>query len=138
MDDRVVLPYWVLRIGLGLGALTAGLDKFFDKLADWEMYLSPLATKVIPVSGHTFMRAVGVIEIIVGLAILAGVTRLGGYVLMLWLVGIAINLVSSGSFYDLAVRDIEICLGAFTLARLSVLRETSPASNTANLRAKTA
>ena len=123
MDQRIVTPYRVLRIGLGLGALTAGIDKFFDKLADWGMYLSPLATRVVPISADTFMRIVGVIEIIVGLAILAGVSRIGGYVMMFWLLGIAANLVTTGMFYDLAVRDVEIALGAFVLWQLSIARE---------------
>ena len=119
MDHRLNTPFWVLRIGLGLGALLAGLDKFFNILTDWSMYLSPLATRVLPIRDAVFMRAVGVIEVIVGLAILAGFSRIGGYVLMAWLIAISINLIMTGMYYDLAVRDVEIALGAFTLARLS-------------------
>jgi uncharacterized membrane protein YphA (DoxX/SURF4 family) len=115
--------WWTLRIGLGLGPFLAGLDKFFNLLADWTMYLSPLALKVVPVSPEVFMRAVGVVEIIVGMAILVGFTRLGGYVAMAWLVAIAVNLVTMGMFYDLAVRDVEIALSAFALARLSEVRD---------------
>ena len=122
MNDRLNAPYWALRIGLGLGAFLAGLDKFFNILADWQMYLSPMATKVLPVSAPLFMRCVGVIEMIVGLIVLAGLTRIGGYILVVWLVAIAINLVTTGMFYDLAVRDVEISIGAFTLARLSEWR----------------
>lgn len=119
MDHRLNSAFWVLRVGLGLGALLAGLDKFFNILTDWSMYLSPLATRVLPISSAVFMRAVGVIEVIVGLAILAGFSRIGGYVLMAWLIAISINLIATGIYYDLAVRDIEIALGAFALARLS-------------------
>ena len=122
MNDRLNAPYWALRIGLGLGAFLAGLDKFFNILADWQMYLSPMATKVLPVSAPLFMRCVGVIEMIVGLIVLAGLTRIGGYILVVWLLAIAINLVTTGMFYDLAVRDVEIAIGAFTLARLSEWR----------------
>jgi uncharacterized membrane protein YphA (DoxX/SURF4 family) len=122
MNDRLNAPYWALRIGLGLGAFLAGLDKFFNILADWQMYLSPMATKVLPVSAPLFMRCVGVIEMIVGLIVLAGLTRIGGYILVVWLLAIAINLVTTGMFYDLAVRDVEISIGAFTLARLSEWR----------------
>jgi uncharacterized membrane protein YphA (DoxX/SURF4 family) len=122
MNGRLIAPYWALRIGLGLGAFLAGLDKFFNILADWQMYLSPIATKVIPVSAPLFMRAVGVIEMIVGLIVLAGLTRLGGYILAVWLIAIAVNLVTTGMFYDLAVRDVEISIAAFTLARLSEAR----------------
>jgi hypothetical protein len=125
MDKRLGTAWWALRLGLGLGPFLAGLDKFFNLLANWEMYLSPLALKVLPVSSGTFMRAVGVIEMIVGLAILTRWTRLGAYVAMLWLVAIAINLVTTGMFFDLAVRDIEIAIGAFALARLTEVRESS-------------
>jgi uncharacterized membrane protein YphA (DoxX/SURF4 family) len=122
MNSTLELPFRALRIGLGLGAFLAGLDKFFNLLADWEMYLTPLATKVIPVSPATFMRGVGVIEMIAGLVVLAGFTRLGGYVVAAWLLGIAASLVTTGMFYDLAVRDVEIAIAAFTLARLSEAR----------------
>src|SRR5262249_11663173 len=107
--------WWALRVGLGLGAFLAGLDKFFDVLTTWGMYLSPIAEEVLPVSGATFMRAVGVIEMAVGLAILTGFVRLGAYVMGAWLLAIAVNLVTTGSFYDLAVRDVEIAIAAYTL-----------------------
>jgi uncharacterized membrane protein YphA (DoxX/SURF4 family) len=125
MDHRLTSAFWVLRIGLGLGAFLAGLDKFFDILTEWQMYLSPLATRLLPVSANVFMRCVGVIEMIVGLAILAGFSRVGAYVLMLWLIAISINLIVSKLYYDLAVRDIEIALGVFALARLSEVRMLS-------------
>jgi uncharacterized membrane protein YphA (DoxX/SURF4 family) len=115
--------WWALRVGLGVGAFLAGLDKFFDVLASWGMYLSPLAEKVLPVSGAVFMRVVGVIEMAVGLALLAGFVRVGAYVMGAWLLAIAVNLVTTGSFYDLAVRDVEIALGAYALARLTEARE---------------
>jgi len=117
--------WWALRIGLGLGPFLAGLDKFFNLLADWEMYLSPAVTRVLPVTAPTFMRAVGVIEMIVGLAILTRWTRIGAYVAMAWLVAIAVNLVTTGMFFDLAVRDLEIAIGAFALARLTEVREAA-------------
>ncbi len=125
MDKRLDSAWWALRLGLGLGPFLAGLDKFFDILANWEMYLSPLALKVVPVSATTFMHVVGVVEMIVGLAILTRWTRLGAYVAMLWLVAIAINLVTTGMFFDLAVRDVEIAIGAYTLARLTEVREAA-------------
>ena len=114
--------WWALRIGLGVGPFLAGLDKFFNLLTNWEMYLSPLAQKLLPFSATSFMHIVGVIEMIVGLAILTHWTRLGSYVAMIWLVAIAINLVTTGMFFDLAVRDLEIAIGAFTLARLTEAR----------------
>lgn len=114
--------WWALRIGLGVGPFLAGLDKFFNLLTNWEMYLSPLVQKFLPFSGTSFMHIVGVIEMIVGLAILTRWTRLGSYVAAVWLVSIAINLVTTGMFFDLAVRDLEIAIGAFTLARLTEAR----------------
>jgi uncharacterized membrane protein YphA (DoxX/SURF4 family) len=114
--------WWALRIGLGLGPFLAGLDKFFNLLTNWEAYLSPLVGTYMPISGAVFMRMVGVVEMAVGLAILAGWTRIGGYVAAVWLVAIAGNLLSMGSFYDVAVRDVEIAIAAYTLARLSEAR----------------
>lgn len=125
MNPHLELPFRALRIALGLGAFLAGLDKFFNILANWEMYLAPLATNLIPVSAATFMRGVGVIEMIAGAVVLAGFTRLGGYVIAGWLVAIAASLVTTGMFYDLAVRDVEIAIAAFTLARLSEVRENA-------------
>jgi uncharacterized membrane protein YphA (DoxX/SURF4 family) len=131
MDRRLDSAWWALRLGLGLGPFLAGLDKFFNLLTNWEMYLSPLALKVVPLSATAFMRAVGIVEMIVGLAILTRWTRLGAYVAMAWLVGIALNLVTTGMFFDLAVRDLEIAIGAYTLARLTEVRETAAAPSMA-------
>jgi len=113
----------VLRIGLGIGPIVAGIDKYFNFLTNWEMYLSPLATKVIPIAPSTFMHIVGAVEIVAGIIVLSRWTRIGAYIVMAWLIGIAINLVTTGMFYDLAVRDVEIALGAFALSQLSAVRE---------------
>lgn len=117
--NRLVTPWWALRVGLGGAAFLAGLDKFFNILTDWTAYLSPLAAHVLPVSASTFMHAVGVIEMAVGVAILAGLTQIGGYVAAAWLIAIAVNLVTTGRYFDVAVRDVEMAIGAFTLARLT-------------------
>ena len=122
-DDDVTAAWWALRLGLGIGVLLAGLDKFFDKLAVWSMYLSPLAERLLPVSGATFLRAAGVGEMALGLAILTRWTRLGGYALSAWLVGIVVNLAAAGSFWDLVLRDAQAALAAFALARLTAWRE---------------
>jgi uncharacterized membrane protein YphA (DoxX/SURF4 family) len=121
-DSRLDQGWWVLRIGLGVGPLLAGLDKYFNLLANWTGYMSPLALKILPFSGQTFMHIVGVIEMIVGLAILTKWTRMGAYVASAWLVAIAINLVSTGMFFDIAVRDVEMALAAFVLARMTEVR----------------
>ena len=125
MNERLASPFLALRIGLGAAAFLAGLDKFFNILANWESYLSPLIAGLIPVTPATFMRAAGVIEMIAGAAILAGLTRLGGYVVAAWLLAIAASLVTTGQFFDVAVRDVIMAIAAFTMARMSEVRETS-------------
>ena len=129
-DSRLDQAWWVLRIGLGVGPFLAGLDKYFNLLTNWTAYISPLALKILPFSGQTFMHIVGVIEMIVGLAILTKWTRLGSYVASMWLIGIAINLVSTGMFFDVAVRDVEMALAAYVLARLTEARQTFSSSGT--------
>jgi uncharacterized membrane protein YphA (DoxX/SURF4 family) len=123
-EARLENVWWLLRVGLGVGPFLAGLDKFFNLLADWGMYLSPLATRLLPVRAAVFMRGVGVLEMAVGIAILTRWTRVGAYVASCWLLAIAVNLVSSGMFYDLAMRDVEIALASFALARLTEWRES--------------
>jgi len=127
-DSRLDHAWWALRIGLGVGPLLAGLDKYFNLLANWPMYISSLALKILPFSGPTFMHIVGVIEMLVGLAILTKWTRLGSYVASAWLLLIAINLVS-GMFFDVAVRDVEIALAAFVLARITEVRRDALLGN---------
>ena len=129
-DPRLEQAWWALRIGLGIGPFLAGLDKYFNLLANWPGYMSPLALKILPFSAQTFMHIVGVIEMIVGLAILTKWTRFGSYVASLWLLAITFNLVSTGMFFDVAVRDIEIALAAFVLARLTEARRTVLRSDT--------
>jgi uncharacterized membrane protein YphA (DoxX/SURF4 family) len=116
--------YWSLRVAFGLGPLLAGLDKFTNILVNWEKYLSPMAQHTLPISPTNFMQIVGVVEIIVGLAILFGATRIFGYIAMIWLWCIAANLISTGTYYDIAVRDILLGLSAYALARVTEARES--------------
>ena len=125
-DSRLNVSWWALKLGLGLGPIIAGIDKYFNKLTDWTMYLSPLATRIVPVSASTFMHIVGAIEIIAGIIVLSRWTKIGAYIVTLWLLGIAVNLLTTGMFYDLAMRDVEIAIGAFALAQLSSLRVEDP------------
>lgn len=125
MNDKLNAPWWALRVGLGLAAFLAGLDKFFGILADWGAYLSPVLEAWLPVSGAVFLRGAGIVEMAVGLLILTGVTRLGGYLAMAWLVAISVNLVMTGRFFDVAVRDAVMALAAFTLARLGEARSSA-------------
>lgn len=134
-DNRLNIAWWALRIGLGVGPILAGIDKYFNILTDWSMYLSPLASKVVPVSPVTFMRIVVVVEVIAGLIVLSRWTRIGSYVVMAWLLSITVNLLTTGMFYDLAVRDLEIAVGAFALAQLTAVREQSSLKNVVELAA---
>lgn len=122
MDTRLNSAFWTLRIAFGLTAFLAGLDKFFNLLTNWEKYASPLLLHLVPVSAGVLMRVAGVIEIIAGVAVLAGLTRLGGYVVAAWLTVIALSLVTTGQYFDVAVRDLVMACGAFVLARISEVR----------------
>lgn len=134
MDGKLNRAWWVLRIGLGVGPIVAGLDKFFNLLTNWEMYLNPLAPKLLHIRPSTFMHGVGVVEIIVGIAVLTRFTRYAAYLVMIWLWCIAANLISQWAFLDVAVRDVEISLAAFTLAVLSEVREAAAADVTRDSR----
>jgi uncharacterized membrane protein YphA (DoxX/SURF4 family) len=129
MDSRLDSVFWTLRIAFGLTAFLAGLDKFLNLLTNWEQYVSPLLLRVVPLSASSLMHVAGVIEMIAGIAILAGLTRLGGYVVAAWLTLIALSLVSGGHYFDVAVRDLVMACGAWTLARVSELR--SPVTSAA-------
>ena len=103
--------------------IVAGLDKFTNLLAQWEVYLNPLALSILPVTAPTFMHIVGVIEIVVGILVFVK-PRLGGFVVMGWLFAIALQLIFWGRFLDVAVRDIVIALsGPLILARLTPIVE---------------
>jgi uncharacterized membrane protein YphA (DoxX/SURF4 family) len=117
MDDRLEQRTQILRIAFGLTATLAGLDKFFNLLADWPGYLSPIAASVLPMSSSVFMHIVGVVEFAVGIAILFAAPVVGAYVASAWLLLVAGNLVLGG-FFDVAVRDVVMSIAAFTLARL--------------------
>ena len=127
MDSRLNPVFWTLRIAFGATAFLAGLDKFFNLLTNWEQYASPLVLSIIPLSAGTLMRVAGVIEIVAGLALLAGFTRVFGYVVAAWLTLIAISLVTTGHYFDVAVRDLVMACGAFTLAKLTEVRQDDAA-----------
>lgn len=128
--ESLYRPLWLTY---GLVPLLAGLDKFFNLLADWPKYLSPWVANLLPVSAETFMYTVGIIEIAVGVLVLTRWTRLGAWIATAWLVLIALNLVTIGLF-DIAVRDLAMAVGAYTLARLAELRHEAPAAIPAPMR----
>ena len=125
MDTRLDHTVTALRIAIGLMATLAGLDKFFNLLANWEAYIAPLAQQMLPFSATTFMAIVGLIEFTVGITILAVRPTLGAFVASAWLILVAANLVLGGHF-DIAVRDVVLAVSAYTLARLEQARAIEP------------
>ena len=109
--------YQILHLGFAVAPIAAGADKFFNLLVDWDKYLAPFITNVVGGRSHEFMLAVGVIEIIAGLGV-ALKPRIFAYVVTGWLFGIIANLLMAG-YYDIALRDFGLALGALALARLS-------------------
>lgn len=116
--SRVERVATLLRWTYGLVPIVAGADKFTHLLTDWDKYLAPVVTDIIPLSPATFMSIVGVIEIIAGILVLVK-PKLGSFIVACWLVAIAINVLLTGQYFDIAVRDIVMAIGAFSLFLLS-------------------
>jgi len=114
--------YRLLQLGFVVAPIVAGLDKFLHLLTNWDKYVAPVVGRLLPVSVHAFMDVVGIIEIAAGLLVLFR-PRVGAYVVAAWLVGIMINLIVTGGYLDVALRDLGLCLGALALARLSLEQE---------------
>lgn len=110
-----------LKFTYGLVPIVAGLDKFTNLLTNWADYLGR-AKSMIPFEPETFMRLVGIIEIIAGVLVLTR-PKLGAYIVMVWLICIALQLILSGHYFDVAVRDIVMAIGAYTLASLTTMQE---------------
>jgi len=108
-----------MKLVFGLVPIVAGLDKFTNILVHWDKYLAPSIAHLLPMKPGTFMVLVGIIEIVAGIGVLLTPwTRLFAWIVGLWLIGIAIDLVLGG-FYDIAVRDVVMAISAFCLARLT-------------------
>ncbi len=118
-DSSVQQAYTILHMAFVVAPIVAGLDKFTNLLVDWSSYLSPLALNMLPFSGDVFMYLVGVVEIAAGVVVLLR-PRYGGYLVAVWLWGIILNLLLVPGFFDVALRDFGLSLGALALARLSV------------------
>jgi hypothetical protein len=102
-----------------------GLDKFVGALTDWEQYLAPQVNDLVPGTAHQAMLAVGVVEVLAGLLV-AVRPRWGGYVVAAWLAGIIGNLLLLQDYYDIALRDVGLLLGALALARLATVVPRRP------------
>ena len=110
--------FLLLRTVFTIAPIAFGLDKFFNVLVDWPVYLAPWINDIAPGSGQDFMYLVGIIEIVAGIAV-ALKPRYGAYVVAAWLAGIVVNLLTYSGYYDIALRDFGLMLGALTLTRLA-------------------
>lgn len=119
--------FLILRIGFTVAPALFGLDKFVGVLADWEQYLAPWIDRLVPGDAGQAMMIVGVVEIAAGILV-AVRPAIGGYVVAAWLAGIIVNLVSMGTYYDIALRDFGLLLGALALARLAAAPRTGHAA----------
>ena len=121
VSSPTVRSVWtILRLTFGVVPIVAGADKFADLLTNWDLYLNPTIASMLPFSAHMFMQIVGGIEIVAGLIVLAK-PSVGGWIVMAWLICIALQLIAMGKYLDVAVRDLVMSIGAMSLARLSRL-----------------
>jgi hypothetical protein len=118
--------FLLLRTVLTVAPIAFGLDKFAGLLVDWDTYLAPWVDDLVPGTAHQAMLVVGVIEVIAGVLV-ALRPDLGGYVVAAWLLGIIVNLVTMGDYYDIALRDFGLLVAALALARLAAGRRTAHA-----------
>lgn len=118
MEDQTKNVQTLLKFTYGLVPIVAGADKFTNLLTDWSHYLNPTLKAMLPFGDHVFMMIVGVIEIIAGVLVLLNPQK-GAYLVSAWLVLIALSLLVSGTYLDVAVRDVVMAIGAFSLAKLS-------------------
>jgi uncharacterized membrane protein YphA (DoxX/SURF4 family) len=114
ISGRLYTVKTLLKYTYGLVPIVAGLDKFTHLLTDWSKYLAPVVADIIPFQADTFMLIIGVIEIAAGILVLFK-PKIGSLVVSLWLIGIVINLLLTGQYYDVAVRDAVMAIGSFSL-----------------------
>nr|WP_299172708.1 hypothetical protein [uncultured Allomuricauda sp.] len=117
MESNISLAKSVLKYTYGLVPIVAGLDKFVNLLTEWGKYVSEGFLSALSLEAATFMMIVGIIEVVAGLLVLVK-PKIGGLVVMFWLIAIALTLIFSGSFLDVAVRDLVMAVGAFVLVKL--------------------
>ena len=110
--------YQLLHVGFALLPIIVGADKFFNKITDWSKYLSPVFANLSPLTVPSTMMAVGVVEVLAGIFV-ALRPRIGAYIVAAWLAAIVVNLLLLPGYYDVALRDFGLCLGAIALGRLS-------------------
>jgi hypothetical protein len=118
LSNPAYQAFMLLRAGFTVAPILFGLDKFLDWLVDWRIYLAPEINDLIPGNAHQAMLIVGVVEIVAGVVV-ALRPRFGGYLVAAWLAAIIFNLLLQADFYDIALRDFGLLLGALALARLA-------------------
>jgi len=118
LSDPAFQAFWLLRAGFVAAPILFGLDKYFGVLTEWDRYFAPQFSDALGISAHTAMLWVGAIEIVAGVLVAIS-PRIGGYVVAAWLAGIIVNLLVLGDFYDVALRDFGLMIGALALARLA-------------------
>lgn len=118
IQDPTYQAYQILHWGFVAAPVIAGSDKFLHLLTNWDQYLAPAVARMSPFGAHATMLIVGVIEVTAGLVV-ALKPRIGAYVVAAWLLGIILNLLLLGSFFDVALRDFGLFLAAIALGRLS-------------------
>ncbi len=116
--DPAAQAFVLLRTVFTVAPVLFGLDKFFNLLVDWPVYLAPWIDSIVPGSPQTAMYVVGVIEIVAGVLV-ALQPKWGGLVVAAWLLGIIVNLVTGPGYYDIALRDFGLLVGALALSRLA-------------------
>lgn len=112
--------YQILHFGFASLPIVAGLDKFLNFLAPWELYLAPIVPRITGITPQIFMLGVGFIEVIAGIGV-ALKPRIFGYVVSAWLAGIVVNLLLAAQYYDIALRDLGLAMGAFAMGKLAQL-----------------
>jgi uncharacterized membrane protein YphA (DoxX/SURF4 family) len=117
-SDPRYQAYLLLRVAFTVAPIAFGLDKFANVMTDWPKYLAPWINDIVPGSGQQLMYVIGVVEIAAGIAV-AVKPRYGAYLVAAWLAGIIFNLLAYSGWYDVALRDFGLMLGALTLARLA-------------------
>ena len=122
LHDAGFHAYALLRTAFVAAPIAFGLDKFFNVMVDWPVYLAPWVNDIVPGSGQDFMYVVGAIEIVAGLAVLLA-PRYGAYLVAAWLGAIIVNLLTASGFYDVALRDFGLLVGALALARLAAVHD---------------
>jgi hypothetical protein len=120
--DPAYQAYVILYTAFIVAPVVAGADKFFHLLVNWDQYLAPVIAGILPVAPHSLMLAIGVIEIVAGILV-AFKPSVGGLVVAAWLWSIIINLLLIPGYYDIALRDFGLSLGALALARLAAEQE---------------